>query len=67
MIKNNTLPLYNKIQEIVNQTVNLFLLKIEDLEQKTKILEILSQVEYKIRFFFIYIYFNDNLIVNIEF
>jgi len=44
IIEDNILPLYDKVQEIVDWVVNSSLSKIEDLSQKTKMLEILSQI-----------------------
>ena len=43
-IEDNTLPPYNDIREIVDRAVTSSLMKIKDLEQKTKMLEILPQV-----------------------
>ena len=43
-IENNILPLYDKVQKIVDRAVNSSLSKIEDLGRRTKVLEILPQV-----------------------
>jgi len=43
-IENNTLLLYNDVREIVNQAITSSLTKINDVERKTKVLEILPQV-----------------------
>jgi hypothetical protein len=46
-IEDNVLPPYNKVREIVDRAVSSSLSKIEDLERKTKVLEILPQVACK--------------------
>ena len=43
-IEDNTLLPYNNVQEIVNQAITSSLTKINDVERKTKVLEILPQV-----------------------
>jgi hypothetical protein len=43
-IENNTLLPYNDVREIVDRAVTSSLTKINDVERKTKILEILPQV-----------------------
>ena len=46
-IEDNILPPYDKVQEIVNWAVNSSLVKLTDLDRRTKVLEILSQVWHK--------------------
>ena len=46
-IENNILPLYDKVQEIVDQAVNSSLTKLTDLGRRTKVLKILLQVWHK--------------------
>ena len=43
-IKDNTLPPYNDVREIVDRAVTSSLAKLTDLERRTKVLEILPQV-----------------------
>ena len=43
-IEDNTLPPYDKVQEIVDQAVSSTLSKIDDIVRRTKVLEILPQV-----------------------
>ena len=43
-IEENVLLPYNKVRELVDRAVNSSLMKIDDLERKTKVLEILPQV-----------------------
>ncbi len=44
IIEDNILPPYNDVREIVDRAVTSFLMKIKDLERRTKVLEILPQV-----------------------
>ncbi|PKY56765.1 hypothetical protein RhiirA4_428489 [Rhizophagus irregularis] len=44
-IEDNILPPYDKVREIVDRAVNLSLAKLTDLGRRTKVLEILPQVE----------------------
>ncbi|CAB5372930.1 unnamed protein product [Rhizophagus irregularis] len=44
-IEDNTLPPYDKVREIVDQAVNSLLAKLTDLGRKSKVLEILPQME----------------------
>jgi len=43
-IEKNVLLPYNKVRELVDRAVNSSLMKIDDLERKNKVLEILPQV-----------------------
>ena len=43
-IEDNVLPPYNKVRELVDRAVNSSLMKIDNLERRTKVLEILPQV-----------------------
>ncbi|CAB5394365.1 unnamed protein product [Rhizophagus irregularis] len=44
-IEDNVLPPYNKVRELVDRAVNSSLMKIDNLERRTKVLEILPQME----------------------
>ncbi|CAG8618848.1 11710_t:CDS:2 [Ambispora gerdemannii] len=44
-IENNNLPPFEYVREVIDRAVNSSLLKIEGIERKTKVLEVLSQAE----------------------
>ncbi|GES74930.1 hypothetical protein GLOIN_2v1776328 [Rhizophagus clarus] len=48
-IEDNVLPPYNKVRELVDRAVNSSLMKIDNLERRTKVLEILPQMENRYR------------------
>jgi hypothetical protein len=48
-IENNVLPPFECIRGVIDRAVNSSLLKIEGIERKTKVLEVLSQVGKKFR------------------
>ncbi|CAG8458193.1 10912_t:CDS:2 [Ambispora leptoticha] len=45
-IENNLLPPFKYVRGVIDHAVNSLLLKIESNEQKTKVLEVLSQIDW---------------------